>query len=223
MGARTALSLIERAAELLLDDDEDTPFTQWPAAQHLAWLNLGQLEIVNTKSDANPVRAPLVLVAGTRQSLPAPAIDLIEVPRNLGVGGAAPGPAITHVSLVWMNQALRDWRTHPASAVVEHYLFDEREKRVFHVYPPQPATPATVELIYSARPAEITDIDDPITLDDDYANALIDYLMFRAHQKTSKRGELVKAQFYWQAFLQDLGAKEQAERGLDPRARAPSA
>lgn len=91
------------------------------------------------------------------------------------------------------------------------------------MYPPQPATPGTVELIYSARPADVATLGAAITLADDYANALIDYLMFRAHQKTSKRGELGKAQFYWQAFLQDLGAKEQAERVIDPRARGVAA
>lgn len=219
MGTLSAQSLIDRASELLLDDDPDSPALHWPASKHLGWLSYGQLELVNIKPEAGHKRATEQLAAGTRQSLPADAIDLIEAPRNMGGDGLTPGAAITVVSLSYMNQALPDWHTHPASRVVEHLMFDDREQRVFHVYPPQPAPAGYVELVYSARPAFIALIANPISLDDEYAPALVDYLMYRAHQKTSKRGELVKSGLYWQAFLTKLGVKEQAERGIDPRAR----
>jgi len=53
-----------------------------------------------------------------------------------------------------------------------------------------------------------------IGIDDIYANALMDYMMYRAYQKDSEFANLNRAAVYYQAFTTSLGIKSQADGGL---------
>ena len=86
----------------------------------------------------------------------------------------------------------------------------------------------TIEIIYSSSPANITISNftsdtTTITLDDVYANALLDYILYRAYQKDSEyAGDLQKSGSFMQSFQNALGIKTQVDAGAAPRPASPS-
>ena len=210
--------VLDRAGIIL----QDTTNIRWPTDELLGWLNDGQREIVLRKPDAHTVSAAMVLVVSeTKQSIPASGIMLIDIVRNMGTGGSTPGRAITRTERYILDSQRPDWNTETGSSIVKHYMFDERSPRVFYVYPPQPAaTPGYVEIVYSSAPADLATGADTLTLDDIYASALLDYVLYRAYSKDSDIAPNApqRAVGHYNAFLQSLGAQEKGETAYDPNA-----
>ena len=210
-------AVLDRAGIIL----QDTTNIRWPTAELLGWLNDGQREIVLRKPDAYTKSEAIVMTASeTKQSIPAAGIQLIDVVRNMGTGGATPGRAVTRTERYILDSQRPDWNTETGSATVKHYMFDERNPKVFYVYPPQAATPGYVEAVYSAAPAELATGAATLTLDDVYSSALLDYVLYRAYSKDSDIAPNApqRAVAHYEAFLKSLGAQEQAETSYDPNA-----
>jgi hypothetical protein len=218
MGTIVASSLISRASILL----QDTTNIRWTQDELLGWLNDGQREIVLIKPNACVKNQALPLVAGTKQSLPDDSLSLIDVTRNLGVNGTTPGPAIRVCSREILDAQLPNWHTLAGNATVKHYMYNPMDVKHFYVYPPQPATgTAQVELIYAYSPADIA-IGAAISVDDIYATALVNYVLFRAYSKdTEYAANASLASAYYQAFTALLGAKVGGEQATDPNTHAP--
>ena len=60
---------------------------------------------------------------------------------------------------------------------------------------------------------------DPITLDDIYANALLDYMLYRSYLKDADfSGNVNRSTIHKNAFMQSLGLKAQSDVETDPNA-----
>lgn len=179
MPTTTATSIIERAASLL----QDTAYRRWPQARHLDWLNEAQREATLLDPSLYVVTTPdFPLVKGTKQTLPDDARALLDVPRN------ADGYAITLVARKSLDAQVPDWHA-PARAGkrVLHFCFSTpADPYTFYVYPPSPGG-NLVEVVYEAIPP-VLDLGGVISIPDDYAGALVDYLMYRAYEKDSEYG-----------------------------------
>jgi len=214
--------VLDRAGIIL----QDTTNIRWPTAELLDWLNDGQREIVLRKPDAYTVSEAVVLVVSeTKQSIPAAGIQLIDIVRNLGVAGATPGRAVTRTERYILDTQRPDWNTETGTAEVKHYMFDERNPKVFYVYPPQPAaSPGYVEVVYSSSPADLATAAATLTLDDIYSSALLDYVLYRAYSKYSDIAPNApqRAIGHYQAFLKSLGDQEKGETIYDPNSPKPS-
>ena len=133
--------------------------------------------------------------------------------RNTGIGGLVPGTAVTQINEDDISSFMPDWVIVSASTVCEHYMIDSRTPNKFKVYPPQPATPSNVEMVYSQVPADITGLGtggvlngtEVIALDDQYANALRDYVIFRALSEESTEQDLPKSAAAYKLFTAGLG------------------
>lgn len=213
MGTILASVIVDKA-ELQL---RDTGNVQWTANELLGWLNDGKRQIAIFKSDANIVVDTLQLAQGTRQELPEDCLLLLDIPRNMGTDGETVGKAITYAKKRDLDLADPDWHTDTASAVVQHYTYDQKKSNHFFVYPPQPnADRGYVEIEYNAAPADIA-IGTAINIADVYEPALLDYVLFRAYSKESKSGSnQQKADKHWSYFMASLGVKEQREQADDP-------
>lgn len=195
-------------AELIL---QDTTNVRWTVAELLGWFNDGQREIVMLRPDANPQRVAHQTVAGTRQTIPATGYQLLNVVRNMGSDGTTPGRAIRKVPMDQLDSTIPEWHTATASGTTLHYMFNPLEPKVFYVYP-QSGGAHRVELIYSAAPADLASVGDVQTLDDVYANALLDYVLYRAYTKDNdSAGNAQRAVGHRQAFENTLGLKAQAD------------
>lgn len=221
MGTTVASEIIGRASTILLDATN----TRWSQPELLDWLNVGQRAIVQIRPDASAVTQAVQLAAGTKQTIPAGAVRIMRVRRNMGANGTTPGRAIRSVEFEVLDAQNPGWHTDDAAQVVRHVLFDPADPRVFYVWPPQPTdTPHQVEAVLSMVPDEVEDTDDPITLDDIYTDVLLDYILMRAYQKDSAYGENSrKAALFGQSFLTALGVKATADMISDLNLNAPPA
>ena len=213
MATITARSIIDKVGIVL----QDTTNTRWPLPELLGWLNDGQREVVLHKPAANPSNQSWPLISGTKQSIPPAGLSLIDVVRNMG-SGSVPGRAIRVIDRRILDTQRPDWHTEALSSEVKHYCFDDSDPKRFYVYPPaQPGT--NVELIYSSAPADIT-ISGIITVDDIYANALLDYILYRAYAKDADYTvNDQRVMFAYETFLRSLGVLQQRSMMDNPNYR----
>lgn len=217
MGTVTAQAIINRARVTLLDDASlpggggttwDRPSLPGELFEHL---QSALLAIAVLKPSAFTLTLAHRLVPGVRQAIPDTAHALVNITRNLGSDGLVPGRAITPVDMNHLSHSDPDWTTAPASAVVEHWMRDERETKAFYVYPPQPAQPSMIELIVGGTPT-IADPDDAIPIDDIYEQALYLFVLSHAYAKNAVRGDNAKADGYYNRFLQMLGLQARGKQ-----------
>lgn len=205
-------ALLSRAATIL----QDATNIRWPQTELLDWLNDAQREIALLKPNAFTKNQSFTLVAGTKQTLPADGISLIDVPRNLGADGNTPGNAIRLVVREILDSQIPDWHASTrAAAVVKHYVYSPLDPKTFYVYPPSNAT-SKVELVYVAAPTDAA-IGGTITLDDIYATPILDYMLFRAYTKDAEFASNPEvAKVYYERFKGLLSGKLGAEQGSNP-------
>jgi hypothetical protein len=135
--------------------------------------------------------------------------------RNAGADGATPGAAIRQIERKVFERYQPNWSIDTADPVVVHAMYDaEDNNAVFYVWPPQPSVPRFIEIIYSVRPVIIADAlaGTKITIADYYANALLDYVLYRAFSKDSEYGnQSQESQQHYKAFADAIGLKYKAD------------
>ncbi|ATQ79230.1 hypothetical protein CR152_32155 (plasmid) [Massilia violaceinigra] len=145
----------------------------------LDWLIDGQREAALINPSIFMRTTPVTLVVGTLQHLPIDGKALLDVPRN------ANGHAVTRIARKALDAQVPDWHSPArAKAKVLHFCFSGDDPKTFYVFPPSPGGNA-VTAVYEAIPPALT-LNDPISLDDSYVGALLDYLMYRAYEKDSE-------------------------------------
>ena len=206
MATITASSILSKASVLLIDTDR----VRWSESELLGWLNAGQREIVLQRPEAYVVTRDVPLVAGTRQTIPADAVRLVKVVRNTG------GRAVSLVNPDMLDAEDPEWHAGTASATVIHYLYDQHDQHVYYVYPPNTGA-GQVEVALSAAPPDVVSAGNVISIDDVYANVLLDYVLYRALAKDSGvSANLSRATLYYQAFGASLGLKVKADTISNP-------
>lgn len=222
--AITAASIIQRAQQLL----HDTTGVRWLAPELVRWLNDGQREIVMYRPDANSRVSTATLAAGTRQDLDtttgvtAPA-KLIDVVRNMAVTSNLKGVRLVDRKL--LDQQRPSWHAETPSVNIIHYTFDPRDPTAFYVYPPA-TTSAQLEIVYSAYPTAIdapagdthSSVTGNIGVSDMYANALLDYVLYRAYAKDAEyAGTEGRARAHYAAFAASMGIEIQGTAATAPQ------
>ena len=181
----TAQSVVDRAEFIF----QDTSNIRWTAAELILWLNDAQREIALFKPDATATNTTITLATGTKQSIPAGGNRLLKVIRNMSASSGGTGKtAIRLVSRDALDTQEPNWHdptvtgdaTHGTE--VKHYIFDGDDPRVFYVYPGVSGN-AYVEVVYSKNPTSIGSNTDLIQVDDIFANALINFVLYRAYLK----------------------------------------
>jgi len=209
---------------------QDNTNVRWTEGELLDYLNDGQREIVNLRPDSTATHSNVSLSTGTEQSIPTDGLRLIKVLRNMsGTGTDATGSrTIRQVELSDLDIINRDWHsssvTGPAAhgTVVKNYAFNEKDPRKFYVYPGVSGS-AYVEVVYSKNPTNLTAGTDLIQVDDIFANALINFVLYRAFLKESEyAANLATAGSYYQLFAQSLGVGQQAGDINEPKAGVAS-
>ena len=202
-----AKTIIDKASILLNDAD----LTRWTASELLGWLNDAQLEIATLVPNSNTVTSSLLLQSGPIQGAPSNAIRIIEFIRNTGVGGVTPGAAIRQIERKNLDRYLPGWSNDTPATAVVHAMYDaEDNNAVFYVWPPQTSVPQYIELTYSVIPVIIANATAgaKITIADYYANALLDYILYRAFGKDSdSANQAARSQEHYKMFAAAIGAK----------------
>ena len=220
-GTLTGANLLSRIKDIL----QDTTSVRWPEAELLRYVNDAQREIVNYRPESSATTANVQLVTGTKQALPTGGLRLIKVTRNMSdtSGGATGKRAIRIVNVDILNTQEPNWHDASAAtgdaahgALVKHYIFDEDDPKNYYVYPGVSGN-AYVEIVYSNSPTDLANTSAVISVDDIYANAIMDYVLFRAYQKDSEyAGNAQRAGTHYQLFTASIGQGMQAQDLLSP-------
>lgn len=211
----TGTSILDRAEVLL----QDVTNVRWPRTELLGYLNDGQRETVLLKPEACVTNAAVLLTAGaTKQTLPAAGLQFLKLTRNMGAAGTTPGNAIRVVDGEVLDAQVPSWHVDAnAGGDIKHYSYDPRDPKTYYVYPKAPATAWYVEIVYSSAPTDANDSGGVIGIDDVYANALLDYVLYRAYSKDAtyaSNGQ--RAIAHYQAFANSLGVKTANEQVRNP-------
>jgi len=217
--ATTKVTAILDRASIILQDASNVRF---PNDELLKFFNDAQREVVLHRPDAKASNSSFTCSSGSKQTLPSTALRLIDVVRNVG------GRAITQIDRKILDETLPSWHNTAAdsSKKIEHFVYDAADPKHFYVYPAGQAS-FSLEIIYSEAPSDIsisnfaTDTT-TISLDDIYANALLDYMLYRAYQKDSEyAGNAERSMMHYQSFANALGIKTRADSASDPRPNNP--
>lgn len=214
-----AQSIIRRVVETL----QDTTSVRWPVAELVRYLNDGQREVVLYRPDSMVTNATVTLTAGAKQALPSNGSKLIDVIRN----SAGNKRSVRMTARNILDTQTPSWYNLTGVTEILHYMYDPRDPKVFYVYPPAASTGASVDLVYSAYPSDITEPADGaifsavtgnISLPDIYANILADYIMYRAYTKdTEYAGNAARAQAHYAAFQAALSTEMNGTTGVAPK------
>jgi hypothetical protein len=212
MATVKVVDILDRASIILQDNTN----VRFPNDELLKFFNDAQKEVVLHRPDANMNNQSITLVAGSKQSLPSTGLRLIDVVRNVS------GKAVTQVDRQILDETLPNWHeTVAGSDGIEHFIYDPADPKNFYVYP-KGTTDLDLEIVYSSAPSDqsVSNFDtdtSTITLDDIYANCLLDYILYRAYQKDSEyAGNAQRSMMHYQGFSNALGIKTQADSATTP-------
>jgi hypothetical protein len=138
-------------------------------------------------------------------------------------GGATGARAVRLVDVDILNTQEPNWHDPTVTGdaahttVVKHYVFDEDNPRSFYVYPGASSTSTFLEIVYSAAPTDLANTSATLYIDDIFANAVIDYVLFRCYLKDAEyAGNQQRAGTHFQLFSSSLGTGGQAQFNLSP-------
>ena len=219
-------------------NDENTANLRYSDADMLSFCNAGQREIVTLIPEANTIEVITAINTDNqmRHTLPADGIKFIKVSSNQDVTNTVRGPMIRRMDIdalegafeFWGMMPIREWPRVPnfsdihTEVYYEHFAHDPREPTIYYLYPPNEAPNFSINLVYSQLPADATLLSDTFALDDQYQNAMVEYVLYRALSRdgrygpgTSARKELLNN------FRQVLGLEVQQAERVGPGASSP--
>lgn len=197
-----ASDIITRAQELLLD----TKGTRWTPDELRGYLTEAQLKLVDLRPQAFSTERDIDLVPGSSQPLPTDMLYLLDVVSNVKV----PELQVTRVELRDLDTTDPAWRNKPGDGTIYHYAYNpNRHPDLFYVYPAIPeGITATIRILASTAPPDITKKDEELPLRDRYRPALLDYVIYRAYQKDNEEPEnRARSNEAYNRFLASLGLK----------------
>lgn len=210
----TVAEIIGRVNTQLLD----TLMLRWPLAELCDYYNDAVRAVILARPDAGAVVETLACVPGSRQSLPAGALRIIDVIRLTNGGALLPVPREA------LDHDYPDW--HTMTGEPERYVYSEIIPRVFYLFP-APDEGVSVDAVICRIPdaITITSLEDKTEncIDEAYVNPLVDWILFRAFSKDVAGGaNSGQAMQHYQAFADQMGIKQNTDRFMAQMKQAQS-
>ena len=216
----TAQSLVLR----VVDISQDKTSIRWTVNELIRAINDAQREIVMYRPDAMVTNSAISLAAGPKQALPNNGTKLIDVPRNTN------GSAVRLTNREILDAQMPSWYIATGTTNIKHYMYDIRDPKVFYVYPPAAAPGASLDIVYSALPtdvaavgsesAEYTAVSGNISVPDIYANAVVDFMLYKIYLKDAEyAGNAARSQTHYTLFSNALGVEVKALAAVAPASK----
>jgi hypothetical protein len=216
--AKTYQSIIDKAEIVLQDEDTDQTTRRWTETEMLGWAKDAEEQVASLKPDSYPVVEAVALSAGSQQSLPSNAMQLIDVLCNMGTDGSTRGDVVEVVEKNLMNAINPGWMSDTANTTVTHVVYDsKRTPKLFWVYPKSPGT-NYLEIITGKLPDNSSKvISDTILIPDEYSNAMLHYIIAMCFAKDIDiPNSAQRSNTHLNVFLDLLGRKEATEEIYHP-------
>lgn len=215
----TAQDIVDEVRYVIHDEN---PTFRWSDVELLKYLNAGIRQIIQLVPEANVVEAAVEITNQlARQILPSGGIALIKVGHNYDDAGTGKQGVIRRVEKDVLDSYDPDWEYNSAATdgdnYFQHWCHDPKEPKVYFLYPMPPDASKYVGLVYSAVPTSISNVTDTYPLADEYFNATVMYMVFRALTKES-RDTLPDdyRQDLWNNFLTSLGLEKSVRENAVP-------
>lgn len=149
-----------------------------------------------------------LLAPGVLQYLPAKAIELVDIPLNMGSDGQVAGNPLRETTLKIFNDVYPQWASDPEATVIEHFMKDDNDRKRYYVYPPVHSQDQVYVLIQmSTLPTPITyDVSGDwklltIPLEDQYIDAIHNGMLYMFYDDDSDNpGNTPRSQVFYQRF-----------------------
>ena len=187
-------------------NDEDTSNLRWSDADMLVFVNAGQREIVTLLPEANMVEAINTITQGssTKQTIPSDGIKFIKCISARDNTNSVRGPMMRRVERDALDSLFLEW-SHPDVDVdqprvpnftnihtdvrYEQFAHDPREPYEYWIYPVPPVSGTTfLSFVYCQLPADLVALSGTFALDDQYQNAMVEYVIYRCLSRDGRYG-----------------------------------
>lgn len=194
--------VLRRFRSVMMDEKS----IRWTVGEAFDWMNDGASEIVLRRPASRAVTEQVQLVAGTYQIASDNSAQVLDVVRNISANGA-PGRPVRIADRQQIDDAEPNWHN-LRPAPTRHYMIDERSPTTFYVYPPA-VDGAIIEMLVSKTPPKVVSVDDRIDMRPEFINAILNWMMYRAHSKDSEFSQGNMAALHYQAFTAAIGEPAQ--------------
>lgn len=211
-------SVILQNVNFVLDDPNNTKFS---LTQKIAAINSALQALVSYRPDAASYTTMMLLVAGTRQTLPSDGVRLLKVIRNRGQSGLSDaGRAIRKADMLVQDALIPDWHETTGQTVVDEYFYDSITPKDFYVYPPAPVSPVIgVDISYVRVLPTITADTDAFPVDDYFAPAVQEWMLYSLWCGDDQNPNYAVARSHQSTFFQLLQIKAASDGAVNPKSK----
>lgn len=212
--------LILRVRDFL--HDTRAPY-RWSDAELLRWLSDAQRTTVTLIPESYiETRSVLLENSKFRQTIPADALRLLDITRNMGKNGTSPGPGITSIGRIALEAQEPNWTT-TTGQFVEHFIYDFKTPRQFFIYP-NTTDGRWVEMTFSKDPAEVQSLSETFVFDATYIMPMVYMTTSLAYAKDmDSPTSAAKARAYMDLYQTALGQNVQSTSMRVPKTGEESA
>lgn len=199
-----ASDVIELARDTLNDPDG----VRWIDTDMLRWLGDALRAVgVLRPAAASKTTALALTPSSTIQSIPADGFMLLDVRRNMGADGLTPGKPVREVDYDALQAFDATWHSASGATVIDNYAYrKDKEPLQFWVSPNVAATPAVyVEVEYAEVWADPDTMADTLPLNEEYKNALSEFVIGKALSIDSDTGD-AKYEQHFASFATNVQA-----------------
>ncbi len=212
-------SVILQNVNFVLDDPNNTKFS---LTQKIAAINSALQALVSYRPDAASYTTMMLLVAGTRQTLPSDGVRLLKVIRNRGQSGLSDaGRAIRKADMLVQDALIPDWHETTGQTVIDEYFYDSITPKDFYVYPPAPVSPVIgVDISYVRVLPTITAGTDTLPVDDYFAPAIQEWMLYSIMGSDDEQNpNYADARSHLSTFFQLLQIKAASDGAVNPKSK----
>jgi len=212
-------SVILQNVNFVLDDPNDVKYS---LTQKIAAINSALQALVSYRPDAASYTTMMLLVAGTRQTLPSDGVRLLKVIRNRGQRGLSDaGRAIRKADMLVQDALIPDWHETTGQTVIDEYFYDSITPKDFYVYPPAPVSPVIgVDISYVRVLPTITAGTDTLPVDDYFAPAIQEWMLYSIMGSDDEQNpNYAVARSHQSTFFQLLQIKAASDGAVNPKSK----
>jgi len=211
-------SVILQNVSFALDDPNDTKFA---LTQKIAAMNSALQALVSYRPDAASFTTMMLLIAGTRQTLPSDGVRLLKVIRNRGQSGLSDaGRAIRKADMLVQDALIPDWHETTGQTVIDEYFYDSIAPKEFYVYPPAPVSPTIgIDISYVRVLPTITAGSNTFPVDDYFAPAIQEWMLYSLLCCDYQDPNYATSLSHQQTFFQLLQIKSSSDGAVNPKSK----
>jgi hypothetical protein len=202
---------------------------RWTDVELIDYCNAAIRQTVAFLPEANTVQTihDTGAVLASRQVLPSGGIKFIKAARNYADDGTTPQGVIRYAEKDALDTYTPGWEFDATAKAdganfFEHFCHDPREPKAFYLYPAPAVINKKLAISYSAVPTAHTAVGDTFALADEYINAAVQYITYRALTKESRHTLPTEyRQELWDNYLKALGLFRRSSAQVSPESNAP--